>query len=68
MTRHGRHGFEWRSRSLTFYTSRAWVRPADVPGEPPAGGAAGTREWRAVPVPEDATVSHMAEHALVSLR
>jgi hypothetical protein len=66
VTRHGRHAFEWRSRSLTFYTSRAWVRAAAVPGEAGGGDAAGA--WREVPVQDDATVSHMADHALVSLR
>ena len=66
--RHGRHAFEWRSRQLTFYTSRAWVRPAPLPPAAAAAGGGGDSEWRAVPVPDDASVGHFGGQALVTLR
>ena len=73
MSRHGGAAFEWRSRQLSFYTSRVWVRRAPLPSAAAAGagagaGAWGGGEWRRVEVPEDAEVSHFGDRALVTLR
>jgi prolyl oligopeptidase len=58
MSRHGKHAFEWRSRSLTFYTSSYCVRKD------------GQDEWHdlSATLPNDVDVSHFADQLLISLR
>ena len=58
MSRHGKHAFEWRSRSLTFYTSSYCVRKD------------GQDDWHDLSaiLPDDVDVSHFADQLLISLR
>lgn len=58
VTRHGKHSFEWRARSLTFYTNCYSLRKQ------------GTAVWHdlSTTLQDDAEVSHFADQLLIELR
>lgn len=56
VVRHRGHSFEWRRRSITFYTSKSAVN-------------FGTDKWCELDgLPDDASVSQFADQAIISLR
>ena len=56
LVRHAGWEFEWRTRSLTFYTSIEQVRPE------------GSSTWTTLPFPEDTDCVQFLDQVLVSLR
>ena len=63
LTRHGKHQFEWRCRSLTFYTSSYSLRVASE-------GKESENAWfdLSTVLPIDVNLHHFADQLLISLR
>lgn len=56
VTMHAGHVFEWRTRAMTFYTSKKYVRRGD------------SDSWHELSIPEDAETSQFLDQMLISLR